>query len=89
MHSSVALDSTGFFRGISGGDEEALCVWWRGGWGEEMRTHKNIKSGFHCLSCHSQGLFKNSRLVMGQMVRKTWPGTFQSRAAVWLFAGAG
>lgn len=31
MHSCVALDSTGFFRGISGGDEEALCGGW--GWG--------------------------------------------------------
>lgn len=57
--------------------------------GGGMRTCKNIKSGFRCLSCHSQGLFKNSSLVMGQMLRKTWPGTLQSRAAVWLFAGAG
>lgn len=64
-----------------------MCVVERGMGAGEIRMHKNIKSGFHCLSCHSQGLFKNSRLVMGQMVRKTWPGTLQSRAAVWLFAG--
>lgn len=44
-----------------------MCVWWG------VRTHKNIESGFHCLPLHSQELFKNSRLVKGQMVAGNAP----------------
>lgn len=73
MHSCGALDRTGFFRGISGGDEEA-----RGG------GTQNPKSGFRCVS---QGLFRNSRLVTGQMGRETQPGALQPTAALWPLAG--